>query len=779
MEHVTRRDALKAAGIALGVSQFGTVQAQTSSTDSWPTFSYDTQNSGHSPTQGPKRDIFEQWSFETGGAVRSSPVVVDGSVYVGSDDGSVYAIDQGSGNLVWEFETGDSVVGSPAVADGTVYVGSSDAFLYALDASTGDQQWSFETGGGIAAAPTVSNDTVYIGSDDGSMYAIDTSSGTTSWTVDTGSLVSSTPAIVDGTVYFGSADNRLYAVDAVSGDTQWTFEARNGINSAPAVVDGRVYVTSNDGYLYALDAATSDQLWSFPLDGLGGTSPAVTDDAVFVTEGVSGTRIHAVDITTGEQIWSGETGDSVRPSPAVADEMVYFGSSDGYVYAVTTGDGTLRWRFNTGAVVTSSPAVVGDTLYIGSNDRRVYALTGSVQQNPTSTTTTSPPDESEPGNASVGGDGGTSTVGPNSDTSGNEGIPILPVMLGVVGASVGGGGVWWMYNRSGTDDDEDGDQPHTSSTSASDEAPTADRTTSEPASVKDQLLVTDWLGDEERREPKARSRRWDISVDYEALGEETPIDGKEDAEVTRTTVSSPDGPRTLAIKRPHLSGTLHAETFDRLLTEAEAWGKIDDHNHIVDLVDYGSQPLPWVAMEYMDGGTLKDKRDEMSPLQSLWTAVAITKGVYHAHRRGVSHIHLKPENVLFQTVENAWDIPKVSDWWLRPEYSNNDEPESDVLPYLAPEQLDQSYGQTDDITDVYQLGALFYEMFTSETHIDITERDGREAVLNADPTPPSELAAVPPELDDVLLTALATEKSDRYDSVVYLRDSLTDLYRDS
>jgi len=66
----------------------------------------------------------------------------------------------------------------------------------------------------------------------------------------------------------------------------------------------------------------------------------------------------------------------------------------------------------------------------------------------------------------------------------------------------------------------------------------------------------------------------------------------------------------LAIKEPRISGTLHADAVKRMLNEAETWDKLDDHDHIVGVIDYDSQPLPWIAMEYMDGGHLGEGDDE-------------------------------------------------------------------------------------------------------------------------------------------------------------------------
>jgi len=75
-----------------------------------------------------------EWTFETGDVVRSSPTVVDGTVFVGSHDDNLYAIDAETGEEEWAFETGDEVESSPMVVDGTVFVGSRDGNLYAVNA---------------------------------------------------------------------------------------------------------------------------------------------------------------------------------------------------------------------------------------------------------------------------------------------------------------------------------------------------------------------------------------------------------------------------------------------------------------------------------------------------------------------------------------------------------------------------------------------------------------------------------------------------------------------
>jgi hypothetical protein len=279
--------------------------------------------------------------------------------------------------------------------------------------------------------------------------------------------------------------------------------------------------------------------------------------------------------------------------------------------------------------------------------------------------------------------------------------------------------------------------------------------------------------------PESIPRAPDVTVDYDALTDEEPIGGGGNADVVKATLPTPEGDVTLAIKRPRMQGTLHTEAVERMLDEAETWDKLDDHDHVVGVVDYGAEPLPWIAMEYMDAGGLGERAGDLEFDQALWTALGITKGVRHAHRRGVAHLDLKPANVLFRSVEGAWDVPKVADWGLSKHLLEHSKSVEGLSPqYAAPEQFDDDYGATDDLTDVYQLGAVLYELFTGRPPVEGKPAKAMHRVLHEAPTPPSEVADVPTELDDVLLTALAKEKHDRYESVLYVRDALQDVAAD-
>ena len=193
------------------------------------------------------------WSFETGGAVISSPAIGDdGTIYIGSGDYYVYAINP-DGTKKWSFRTSGSVSSSPAIgSDGTIYVGSSDNNLYAINPD-GTEEWTFSTGNVIAyASPAIGGDgTIYAGST-GIVYAI-SPDGTEKWAFTTGDHVPAPPAIgADGTIYVACNDRLIYAINP-DGTEKWTFLMGENTFACPAIgPNGTIYLGSFDNNLYAI-----------------------------------------------------------------------------------------------------------------------------------------------------------------------------------------------------------------------------------------------------------------------------------------------------------------------------------------------------------------------------------------------------------------------------------------------------------------------------------------------------------------------------------------------
>lgn len=147
--------------------------------------------------------------------VGSGITINNGSVYLSSKNGRVYALNEGTGAITWS-----TAIGVPANGDistqaissqGTLYVGSINGYLYALNASTGTILWRVKTGGPIFSSPAIANGVVYFASLDHKFYAVDASTGTILWSYTTGSFSYSSPTVVNGWLYCGSGDGKLYA----------------------------------------------------------------------------------------------------------------------------------------------------------------------------------------------------------------------------------------------------------------------------------------------------------------------------------------------------------------------------------------------------------------------------------------------------------------------------------------------------------------------------------------------------------------------------------------
>lgn len=209
----------------------------------------------------------ELWRFATQGRIRSTPAIADGVVFVGSADGIVYALSLEDGAERWRYETegvsfdsGEfgfdrrSIIASPAVVDGTVYVGSRDGYMYALEQATGVRKWRISHQVSWAmSSPSVLGEALFSGTSDGDfVHRVDVGTGEEVWRFVAEGFTWSSPALVGSTVYIGDDGGNLHAVDAESGVVRWSFKAGGGVDSSPWVADGVVYFGADDGAVYAV-----------------------------------------------------------------------------------------------------------------------------------------------------------------------------------------------------------------------------------------------------------------------------------------------------------------------------------------------------------------------------------------------------------------------------------------------------------------------------------------------------------------------------------------------
>jgi outer membrane protein assembly factor BamB len=297
--------------------------------------------------------------------------------------------------VVWNYETGAAIWGTPTINDDTVYFGSDDGKLYAVDAQTGSPRWEFPTQGFVRSQPAVMGEMVYFTSDDGFLYAVDAQRGTLAWRTDIGNALTpevrknigtnaydyrqSSPIVVDGEAYVGSLDGNVYALSANTGQVIWTYNTNGKVRATPVLANGTLYVGSWDGYSYALDVNTGQLLWKEPLGGAVQSTALVVDGVVYTASREA--SVFALDATTGKTKWEYSYGNGmwVESSPTLVDGILYVGSSGSQIIVgFDSQTGNVVTTFYSVAFHWGTPVLVNQVLYMGGTSKRMDENDGGL-----------------------------------------------------------------------------------------------------------------------------------------------------------------------------------------------------------------------------------------------------------------------------------------------------------------------------------------------------------------------------------------------------------------
>lgn len=219
--------------------------------------------------------------------------------------------------------------------------------------------------------------------------------------------------------------------------------------------------------------------------------------------------------------------------------------------------------------------------------------------------------------------------------------------------------------------------------------------------------------------------------------------------------------RTVAVKV--LDGPIGTDggQRDRIRREARAAARIE-HPNAIGVYDYGETVTPhgriaaYVVMQLLDGTSLAGRLAE-GPLpwpDAVAVAATVADVLHAAHRRGVVHRDVTPENVMLTT-----DGVKLLDFGIAADVGQRDTLTFGTPPYVAPERLVGA--PASGSTDVYALGVLLFEMLTGAPPVQAATWDELERAVAADHRPTLNVPGLPPAVAAICLRCLATDPTER------------------
>lgn len=326
---------------------------------------------------GVSNNLKRLWSVDLGGDIESSAAIVGTTVFVGSKNGRLTALNLEDGKIWWRFNVAEVGESSPAYNgdDGLVYIGDLSGWINAVRAKDGVKAWAFKTGNEIKSSPVYADGRVLIGSYDEHLYCLNAKTGQLLWKYKTNGPVHATPAIINGVVYVTGCDEVFRGIRLTDGKEVFRISSGAYIGASPAIVGQYAYYGTFNNDVFAVNLANGQVGWRYqPQDRQFPfySSAAVANGRVVL--GGRDKRVHCLDINDGKQLWTFTTRARVESSPAIANGRVYVGSNDGKFYVLDLNNGSKLWEFNAGAAISASPSISLGKIVVGAVDGKLYCF---------------------------------------------------------------------------------------------------------------------------------------------------------------------------------------------------------------------------------------------------------------------------------------------------------------------------------------------------------------------------------------------------------------------
>jgi outer membrane protein assembly factor BamB len=352
---------------------------------SWPMYQQNLQHTGYSTRSAPRKGGFLLWNYTatpTDYYVLSSPAVAYGKIFIGSQNGKVYALNMSTGAQIWNYTTSSYIYSSPAVSNNIVYIGCYDGRVFALNQSTGKQIWNATAGSYIFSSPAISDGVVYIGGGDGRVYALNQNNGNKIWNFTAGDYIYSSPAVAYGKVFISSEypKPQVFALNQSNGKKIWNYTIPTtaySLFSSPAVADNKVILGSGSGNkTYALNQSNGAKIWEFDAKGYVYAPPTVAYGKVFISSAwwrsSWAANVFALNLSNGNKLWNFTIANGIYMygSAVAADGMIFFPSTNttsfSTIYALNQTNGNVVWKFlaEKNSFAYCSPAVAYGKVFV-------------------------------------------------------------------------------------------------------------------------------------------------------------------------------------------------------------------------------------------------------------------------------------------------------------------------------------------------------------------------------------------------------------------------------
>ena len=336
----------------------------------WLLFRGNTAMTGYSDAVIPEKPTL-LWSFETDARTSSSPVIADGITYWSDRRGHIRGVNL-DGEQVFSYDFQTAVNASPMIYNGTLYIGRIDGFMSAVSLSQKDTVWTFETMGQLEASANHAyfsdKHAIIIGSYDNFLYVLDSSTGAKIANYESGYYINGAVALWNNHVIFGGCDSWLRIINLQTGISTDSLLLENYIPSSPAIVDNYCYVGDYSGNIFQIHLENGKFeshkiILKASEDGDFSSVPAVTAQSVYVLS--SDRHLYSINRSDGNVNWKyllkGSTGAS---SPVVCKDKIIVCTRTGIVSILDAKTGALLWEFDTGEQILASPAVINGRFYI-------------------------------------------------------------------------------------------------------------------------------------------------------------------------------------------------------------------------------------------------------------------------------------------------------------------------------------------------------------------------------------------------------------------------------